>query len=209
MLKRAYIFAVLAVAWAGWAGAAWAGGGTRGGGGRAGTAPAATRAATIPATAGRTGTGPATATGRADGATIRETITMQLPRGWAEEGGANLIVARAPGADRDSTGPYQATLSVSRDAGNQVDGAAQQAAMAKALQGYEVMEPPTAVRIGGLQGVMFGGSFKDRNVELRCRQYMFAANNQVYTITFTCLNSKWAGYQGVVEGSVGTFGLRK
>ena len=124
-------------------------------------------------------------------------------------GGPTLIVAQPPAVDKDATGQYQAILSVSQDVGNKVDGAAQQAALAKALQGYQVIETATPVAIGGLQGVMFGGSFKRGTVDLRSRQYMVAVNNQVFTITFTCLSSKWGTYQGVVEGSVGTFTVKR
>jgi hypothetical protein len=38
---------------------------------------------------------------------------------------------------------------------------------------------------------------------------MFAVNNQVYTITFTSLASKWGGYQALVEASVGTFTVKR
>ena len=203
MLKRAYIFAAVAIASAGWAGTAWAGGGARGG--------SASRAATVPAGgATRAGTIPASGTGVAPaGTVVKGNASIQLPRGWTEMGGPNSIMAQPPGADRDATGQVQAVLSLSQDVGNKVDGAAQQAEIKKGLPGYVVMEEPTPLMVGGLSGVKFGGSFKRGTVELRSEQYMFAANNQVFTITFTCLNSKWAAYQGVVEGSVGTFGVKK
>ena len=60
-----------------------------------------------------------------------------------------------------------------------------------------------------MQGVYFGGTFKSGNVELRTRQYMFTANSQVFTITFTGLSSLWANYKPLVEASVGTFTLKK
>jgi hypothetical protein len=190
MLRRTYIFAAAVAVLLGTAGGVWAGG-TRGGAG-----------------AGTRG-GAAGTAGALDAPTVKGNVSLQLPKGWTDVGGPTLIVAQPPAADKDATGQYQAALSVSQDVGNKVDGAAQQAALAKALQGYQVIEKPTPVTIGGLQGVMFGGSFKRGGVELRSRQYMFAVNNQVFTITFTSLSSKWAGYEGLVATSVGTFAVKK
>jgi hypothetical protein len=184
MLKRAYIFAAAAAMLAGAVGGAWAGG-TRG-------APGGT--------AGGGALAPATVNGNA---------SIQLPKGWTAVAGPSLILAKPPTADKDATGQYQAALSVTQTVGNKVDGAVQEAALAKALTGYNPIERPAQVTIGGLTGVKFGGTFKRDNVELRSRQYMFTANNQVFTITFTSLSSKWATYQGLVEASAATFTVKK
>jgi hypothetical protein len=184
MLKRAYIFAAVAAMLVGTVGGAWAGG-TRG-------AP-----------------GGAAGGGTLEAPAEKGNASIQLPKGWTEVGRSNLIVAQPPQPDKDATGQYRATLSIEQTAGNKVDGAAMQAAQAKKEQEYRVIEPPTTVTIGGLKGVMFGGNFKRDNVELRSRQYMFAVENQVFTITFTSLSSKWATYQGVVEASAGTFTVKK
>jgi len=141
--------------------------------------------------------------------TVKGNVSIQLPKGWVSVGGRALLAAQAPAADKDATGQFQASLTISQDAGNNVNGAAQQAIVAKQMPGYRVMEAPTPVVIGGVPGVAFGGSFKSGTVDLRSRQYMFAVNNQVYTITITCLSSRWAAYQGVVEASVGTFVVKK
>jgi uncharacterized protein YdgA (DUF945 family) len=77
------------------------------------------------------------------------------------------------------------------------------------MPGYRVLEAPSPVVIGGLAGVAFGGSFKSGTMDLRSRQYMFAVNNQVYTITFTSLSSTWGNYQAGVAASVGTFAVKK
>src|SRR5205085_1628283 len=119
-------------------------------------------------------------------------------------GGNFLLVALAPQADKDINGQYQARMTVNQDNGNKIDGAAAQAAQAKGVPGYRVIEAPTPVKINGVQGVMFGGAFKSGMMEVRSRQYMFVANNQIYTITITSLNSAWAMHQAVVEASVGT-----
>jgi hypothetical protein len=144
-----------------------------------------------------------------DAPTVKGNVSIQLPKGWVAAGGRALIAAQPAAADKDATGQYQASLLINVDVGGKVDGAAQQAALAKQMPGYRVIEPAAPVVIGGLAGVMFGGGFKSGIVELRSRQYMFAVNNQVFTITFTSLNSKWAAYQGVVEASVGTFAVKK
>jgi hypothetical protein len=109
MSKRAYIFAAMAVLLTAGAGV-WAGGPRGGAGGGALAAP-----------------------------TVKGNASIQLPNGWLAGGGPNLIVAQPPSADKDATGQYQASLSVSQDVGNKVDGAAQQAALAKGLQDYNVI----------------------------------------------------------------------
>jgi hypothetical protein len=180
MLKRAYIFATVTAMLAGAVGGAWAGG-TRGGPGGGALAPA----------------------------TISGNASIQLPKGWASIAEQGQILAKSPTVDKDSTGQYQATLTITQTVGNKVDGASQEDALAKALPGYVKVERPTPAAIGGLTGVKFGGTFKRDNVELRSRQYMFAVNNQVFTITFTSLSSKWTTYQGLVEASAATFAVKK
>jgi hypothetical protein len=76
------------------------------------------------------------------------------------------------------------------------------------MHDYKVIEPPTAVTISGVKGVMFGGSFKNGKVDVRSRQYMFAINSQIYTITLTSLDSAWTDHQGVLEASIATFTVK-
>jgi hypothetical protein len=144
-------------------------------------------------------------------ATVKGAVSIQFPKGWAVNagGGRSVAAAMAPKADKDTTGTFQASLSITQDAGNQINGAAQQALLARQIPGYKAVEQPTQVAINGMQGVYFGGTFKSGNVELRSRQYMFGMNNQVYTITFTSLNSVWGNYRPVVEASVGTLEVKK
>jgi hypothetical protein len=144
-------------------------------------------------------------------ATVRGSVSIQLPRGWKAPPAAGrvVLVAAAPQADNDPTGKFQASLSINQDPGNKIDGATQQALLARQIPGYRAVEQPAPTVINGMQGVFFGGTFKSGNVELYSRQYMFTVNNQVFTITFTSLNSLWANYKPVVEASVGTFAVKK
>jgi hypothetical protein len=147
-------------------------------------------------------------------ATVRGAVSIQLPLGWKAQPAANrpLLIAAAPQTDSDTTGKFQASLSINQDAGKPIDvdaAKAQQTLLEKNVPGYHVVEKPTPTVINGMQGVFFGGTSKIGNVELFSRQYMFSVNNQVYTLTFTCLNSLWATYKPVVEASVGTFTVKK
>ncbi|HVT83207.1 MAG TPA: hypothetical protein VHM90_21390, partial [Phycisphaerae bacterium] len=75
---------------------------------------------------------------------------------------------------------------------------------------YKVVENPTPVAAaGGVQGVAFGGTFKRGTADLRSRQYMFLVNNQIYTITFTCLTSQWAKYEPALNATVATLTIKK
>jgi hypothetical protein len=147
-------------------------------------------------------------------ATVRGPVSIQLPRGWKAPAAAGrvLLLAAAPQTDSDTTGKFQASLSINQDAGNKIDVDAakgQQALLARQIPGYRAVEQPTPAAINGMQGVFFGGTFKSGNVELFSRQYMFTVNNQIFTITFTSLNSRWANYKPGVEASVGTFSVKK
>jgi hypothetical protein len=144
--------------------------------------------------------------------TTKGAVTIQLPKGWtlnANGGGRAVLAALAPQADADASGKFQASLSISQDAGNAINADAQQKNLAKQMPGYAAVEQPTPVAVGGMQGVYFGGTFKSGNVVLRTRQYMFTVNNQVYTITFTSLNSVWANYKPALEAAVATFTVKK
>jgi hypothetical protein len=144
-------------------------------------------------------------------ATVKGNVSIQLPKAWAVNAGAGrtVLAALVPKADKDPTGTFQASLSITQDAGPAPNALAQQALLARQIPGYRPVEPTLQVVINGLPGFYFGGTFKSGNVELRSRQYMFAVNNQVYTITFTCLNSMWGNYKVGVETSVGTFAVKK
>ncbi len=144
--------------------------------------------------------------------TSRGNVTIAFPKGWtvdAKGRGRPLLVALPPKRDQDASGEFQASFSVSESPGGKVDGAAQQARLAKEMKGYKVQEPPTAVTVSGLQGVYFGGTFTNDPLTLRSRQYMFTQDNQLYVITFTCLESAWPAYLPSVEASVATFTLKK
>src|SRR5205085_3585990 len=111
--------------------------------------------------------------------------------------------------DGDASGKFQASLSISQDVGNAINADAQQKNLAKQMPGYSVVEQPTPIAVNGMQGVYFGGTFKSGTIVLRTRQYMFTMNNQVYTLTFTSLNSVWANYKPALEAAVGTFTVKK
>jgi len=142
--------------------------------------------------------------------TTQGNVSIQLPKGWTVNaaGGRSVVAALAPQIDKDATGQFQASLSISQDAGNKIDGAAQQALQVKQIPGYQILEKPAPITINGLVGETFGGSFKSGKVELRTRQYMFTLNSQIYTITFTSLNSTWATYLPFVDASVATFAVK-
>jgi hypothetical protein len=159
---------------------------------------------------GTPGVGPDTrGSGVLEGQVVKGNVSIQLPKGWVNAGGQALIAAQPAGTDNDASGQFRASLTINVGTGNRVDAAGAQAAQAKQWPGYVAVEKPGPVTVGGMQGVMFGGKFKLGSLELRSRQYMFAVGGQVYTITFTCLNSKWAGYQEMVEASVGTFAVKR
>jgi hypothetical protein len=146
-------------------------------------------------------------------ATVREGVSVRLPTGWtadpAEHAGAaprTVLVARAPGRDKDDTGEYQTVMAVSIDAGSKIDAAAQQTRLAddRNFSNYKSVEGPKAATIGGNEGVMFGGTFTLGPLKLRARQYMFTKNNRIYVITFAALESRWEKYRAAVEASVGS-----
>ena len=144
-------------------------------------------------------------------ATTKGGVSIQFPAGWVVVGAAQLPAAAASGADKDGTGTYQATLAISQEAGGKADATGRQTAMAKQLQGYKVIEPPTNCNFAGLQGVYIGGTFKNPNAngQLRSRQYIFNVNNQIYVVNFTCLESMWKSYQPLLESSIATLSIKK
>jgi len=127
---------------------------------------------------------------------------VTLPKEWKtdERGGSrNLLLARAPSSDKDNTGEFQAIFSLDADTIAKLDGRAQQAAVAKKCDNYQVVEEPSDVAIGGVEGVMFGGSFTIGSVKLRSRQYLLLQNGRVYILTFTALESAWANYDKAIK----------
>lgn len=143
--------------------------------------------------------------------TVKGNVSIALPKSWVVSpgGGDVVLVALAPSPDKDMTGQFQATLSISQDAGNKVDGAAVQTALGKSVTGYRAVETPTPVTINGLTGVAFGGTYKSLKGDVRTRQYMFTVNNEIYTIVFTSLNSTWGNYQAGIQTSIATFAVKK
>lgn len=149
-----------------------------------------------------------------DNPTTRGSITIQLPKGWPAGGGGgrSVLSAQAPAVDQDASGKFQASFSITQDAGGpgaKLDGAQQQKVLSTQVALYKVVEAPAGMIAGGINGVQFGGTFKQGAAELRSRQYMFLANNQIYTITFTCLNSQWAKYAPAIEASVATLNIKR
>jgi hypothetical protein len=144
-----------------------------------------------------------------DRPTVKGAVSIQLPKGWVV-GNSGLISAQVPQADKDPTGTFQATLKIDQTAGTKLDGAAQQANVARTFGGYQAVDKPTPyTTASGLQGLTFSGTYKVALTSLRIRHYMFLANGQIYTITFVCLNSRWAAYSGAVEASAATFNVRR
>jgi hypothetical protein len=147
--------------------------------------------------------------------TVRGGVSIQLPKGWVANdagagasGGKSILTAAAPQNDKDSTGEYQAVLTITPNAGGKVDAAAIQERLGKdPALGYKAVEPPTTVTVNGLAGVYFGGTSTRGALKLRSRQYNFTRGNQVYIINFVCLNSRWGAYQGALEASVATFAV--
>jgi hypothetical protein len=142
----------------------------------------------------------------------RDSVTIRFPKGWvvnAKTGGHTLMTALAPQRDKDGSGEFQASFSVAAEAGATIDGAAQQARVAKEFPDYKSVEPPAPITVNGLQGVTFGGTFTSGKLNLRSRQYIFPLENQLCVITFTGLQSRWADYRPLVEASVATFTVRK
>jgi hypothetical protein len=144
-------------------------------------------------------------------------LSVFLPTGWNIAATTEVLLSSSPQVvDKDGTGSYRAVLAfgmgtVNKAPSNMVAlGAAQQAATAKKETGYQVLEKPTAVTIGVHSAVKFGGTFTRGGAVVRAREYfLMAGNNRVYTITFTSLSSKWAGYESLVERSVATFKPKK
>jgi hypothetical protein len=125
-------------------------------------------------------------------------VTIQFPAGWvvAKDG----LSAQAPVPDRDAGGSFQATVLIKQQAGTRVDAAAEQANIAKTFAGYTVVERPTKFTTkSGLEGMFFSGTYKFGLTTMRTRSYMFIHNGQIYTVTFTCLASKWPGYQKTID----------
>ena len=86
-----------------------------------------------------------------------------------------------------------------------IDGAAQQARVAKERTNYKTEEEPTPVTINGLEGVKFGGTLTLSSLKLRTRQYMVLHDNHIYTLTFMALESHWAAYAAVIDASAASF----
>jgi hypothetical protein len=143
--------------------------------------------------------------------TVKGNISIQLPRGWPTAAAAKAtVVAVAPQPDKDATGQFQATFSVSQPLEGLINPVALQQSLAKENATYRPVEQPALRVINGMQVAVFGGTFTNNNTQLRTRFYYFAISNQLYiSITFTCLASKWEAYQPIVEASVATFGVKK
>ena len=143
-------------------------------------------------------------------ATTKGGVSIQLPKGWVPgNSGRSLIAAKVPQPDKEGPGQFPATIIISQDAATgPVDVAAQQRRLAQEYPDYQSVEAPSSENINGNACTRFGGKFTSNGVQLRTRQYMFSVNNQVYTVTVTCLSSRWSAYQPIVEASVATFAVK-
>jgi hypothetical protein len=144
-------------------------------------------------------------------ATNKGNVSIQLPKGWNVDvkGARSVLAALPPQRDKDESGEFQASFTITQEAGSKVDGAAQQNRLSREFPGYRAVETPTGMTVNGVAGVTFGGTFTNGKLQLRSRQYMFAQNTQIYVITFTCLNSRWGAYSAAVEASVATLSFKK
>ena len=144
-----------------------------------------------------------------DKETAKGNITIQLPAGW-ELKADGVLSAQPKQLDRDGTGQFQAALLIKQDKGTRIDAAAEQANVAKAVGVYTVTENPVKYNTtSGVEGVKFSGTYRvNGRTTVRTCHYMFLKNGQIYTITFTCLASKWTAYQQAVEASVATFNAK-
>jgi len=118
-----------------------------------------------------------------------------------------LLLARAPGRDKDEVGEFQAVLIVCSDAGGKIDAGRQQSRVATEYSNYKAVEEPEPVTITGLEGVKFGGTLSFGGLKLRTRQYMLLRENRIYTLTFMSLASHWAGYAASFDAAAASFGL--
>jgi len=135
---------------------------------------------------------------------------ITLPKGWKvdERGGSrNLLLAYAAASDKDNTGEFQTLFSLDAATITKLDGRAQQDAVAKKCENYRAVEEPIAVSIGGVDGVMFGGTFTIGSVKLRSRQYLLLQEGQVYILTFTALESAWPSYARAIEACAASLTL--
>lgn len=154
--------------------------------------------------------GPLLAAIELDKATVKGNISIQLPKNWkVTDNPGTLVTATAPQAEKDNTGAFLTSLIIAQKAGPVNMAAAQQAVM-KEYPNYRVVEQPAQRVINGVQATIFGGTFTPQKstLQLRVRFYLFSVNNQVYTVTFISLASKWAVYDATVEASVATFAIK-
>ncbi|HVT82597.1 MAG TPA: hypothetical protein VHM90_18290, partial [Phycisphaerae bacterium] len=65
-------------------------------------------------------------------------VTIALPKGWpATPGtGRSVMSALAAGVDKDATGQFQASLTITQDPGTKIDAAAQQKVLAGQMAVY-------------------------------------------------------------------------
>jgi hypothetical protein len=150
---------------------------------------------------------PSTAFSAASAPAPKSPVTVLFPAGWvvAKDG----LSAQPPALDKDPTGSFQATILIQQQAGPRVDAAAEQANVARKIGAYQVVEKPTKFTTkSGLEGVYFAGTHKFGLTALRTRQYMFLHNGQIYSVTFTCLASKWPAYQKTIDDCLATFSVK-
>ncbi|MCL2640970.1 MAG: DUF1795 domain-containing protein [Phycisphaerales bacterium] len=135
---------------------------------------------------------------------------ITLPKGWKTDdrgGSRNLLLARAATSDKDNTGEFQTLFSLDAAQITKLDGHAQQTAVAKKCENYRAVEEPTAITIGGVEGVMFGGTFTTGSVKLRSRQYLLLQDGRVYILTFTALESAWPIHAKAIEACAASLTL--
>lgn len=149
-------------------------------------------------------------------ATIDNVKIILSPNWNLNAGGKAVFVSQPQGADRDTTGEFQAALVCTHGTFNKTApdmvalGTALQANMSKQETGYTIVEKPVAVTIGGLKGVKFGGTFKRAGALVRDREYilLIGATTEFYQLAFTSLSSKWAAYEPLADKSMTSFSLK-
>ena len=146
--------------------------------------------------------------------TTKESISINLPKGWKElphENAQTLLVAGPATPDTDTTGDYSPVIFVRctphSGPASPIDGDAQQARVAGQMSDYRATEKPQQVSINGLDAVTFGGTFTKGALKLRSRQYFIVASDHLYTVTLITLVSAWEPHLPATDAAIHTFAV--
>jgi hypothetical protein len=134
----------------------------------------------------------------------RGDVSIQFPKGWVHARD-DALAASAPAAEKSAGEELPATIQITEVNKPRIDPAA-----LPAVAGYQAIEKPAPYKTAsGLEGFFIGGTFKGADGStLRSRQYVISANNKTYIITMTALNSRWDGYEKLLEASAATFSVK-